>query len=163
MALTVEDGTGLSDADSYIELTFADSYHSDRGNSAWADASESEREQALRKAVDYIDTAYRFRGIRLEEDQALEFPRDDLYDRAGRKVEGVPAAVKHAQAEAALVLLSQDLYSVAKRGGRIARVRVGPIEEQYEGGAAARPDPQKVTALLSGLTTGGASIPVRRS
>ena len=34
---SVEDGTGIADADSYVAVEFADDYFSARGVSAWAD------------------------------------------------------------------------------------------------------------------------------
>lgn len=54
MALIVEDGTGLADAESYLSVADADTYHADRNNEAWQDYSTAEKEAALRKATQYI-------------------------------------------------------------------------------------------------------------
>ena len=163
MALVVEDGSGKTDAESYIDLEFADTYHTDRGNSAWAEASDSEREQALRKAADYIDSAYRFVGFRKSADQSLAWPRQSAVDPAGRAIDVVPSAVKQAQAVAALILLSRDLYAVAERGGRVKRVQVGPVTQEFSDSASDYTDPQEVTALLHEIVRGRGSVKVERS
>lgn len=111
MAFTVEDGTGLADSNSYIDIEFADEYHSDRGNEDWQ-ATDEAKEKLLIKATDYIDMRYgpSFKGQRLESaTQALRFPRAYLYNDEGDLLEGIPAALKKATAEYALRALSQVL------------------------------------------------------
>lgn len=52
MSLVTEDGTAKADAESYCTVAFATTYHSDRGNAAWAAlASDTVREQLLRPAA----------------------------------------------------------------------------------------------------------------
>jgi hypothetical protein len=72
--LTVEDGTGLPDADSYVSVAACDAYHAAMGNDGW-DATVSAKEVALRRATQYVDSRYRFRGAPLNVNQALDFPR----------------------------------------------------------------------------------------
>ena len=52
MSLVVEDGTGKADAESYISVADADTYHSNRGNTDWAALTTTEKEQLLRGATD---------------------------------------------------------------------------------------------------------------
>lgn len=141
MALTVEDGSGVADADTYIDLTYASAYHTKRGHTAWAAASTGEQEIALVRATDYIETRWgsRFKGYPefAETPQALSFPRVLLRDRHGLLVEGVPENLKRAQAEYALRALEAALLpdpSVSDSGLPVARERskVGPIEEETE-------------------------------
>src|SRR5687768_9190680 len=106
MALIVEDGTGLSTAESYISVANADSYHSVRGNTTWTGV-DSLKEAALRRATTYIDGRYgaRFTGTRrLARDQALMWPRSDATDVEGWTIENdeVPVEIERATAEAAL-------------------------------------------------------------
>ena len=73
MALIVEDGSIVTGAESYISVADASTYHSNRGNTAWASLStDAIREQCLRKATDFMRQAYRSRwqGYRVNEDQA---------------------------------------------------------------------------------------------
>lgn len=75
--------------------------------------------------------------------QALEFPRQQLYDRRGDLVEGIPLNLKYATAEYAVRARSASLYrdpTVDDRGRAVTEKfeKVGPIEERtvYEDGAA---------------------------
>ena len=81
MSLICEDGSGKSDSESYISVADASSYHTARGNTAWAAlATDALREAALRRATDYMRQAYRSRwqGYKVNEDQALDWPRYDV-------------------------------------------------------------------------------------
>lgn len=67
--------------------------------------------------------------------QPLAMPRDSLYDAAGRLVEGVPLAFRHATAEYAVRAAGATLLpdpTLDTYGGTIAerRDKVGPIEEE---------------------------------
>lgn len=131
MALTPEDGTGLTTADSYLSTVEADAYHSNRGNASWASLTTGQKEQALRAATAYVDTIQRYKGFRLTQAQALEFPRTSCFDWSGFPAEGVPARVKQACAELALRASSGSLYSDLARGGKVKSEAVGPISTTY--------------------------------
>ena len=78
MALIVENGEGLANAESYISVSDASTYHTNRGNAAWGSiASDTIREQLLRKATEYMMAVYRLRwaGYRYNSTQALDWPR----------------------------------------------------------------------------------------
>lgn len=75
MALIVEDGTGLANAESYVSVAFADDYHERYGNADWAALGTDQKEIALRKATQYLDSEYSFIGDRKTTTQALEWPR----------------------------------------------------------------------------------------
>jgi len=134
MAFTVEDGTGLDDANAYALVAFVDSYHSDRGNSDWT-GTTPEKETAIVRATDYIERRWgayfkgsaEFPGV-----QALSFPRINLYDRDGVAVEGVPTKLQQAVAEYALRALTASLLSDPTTDDNITtlRERVGPIETE---------------------------------
>lgn len=84
MALINEDGTGLANAESYAAVADADTYHTNFNNPTWAGLSTPVKEQSLRRATQYIDSQYSFRGIQLTTicvngvryaTQSLAFPR----------------------------------------------------------------------------------------
>jgi hypothetical protein len=110
MALIVEDGTGVTGANSYVSLEDVNEYHAARGNTAWADAASSPdeaREGAIVRATQYIDAKYRLRwpGTRKAgRSQRLEWPRSDATDIYGEVIadDSVPQEVADATAEAAL-------------------------------------------------------------
>ena len=137
--LIVEDGTGKSDANAYVDLTYADAYHTlQNDGSAWASASTAEKVAAILRATTYVDMRWSFIGQLKGNDQALAWPRvgyqpagsgfyyagpyyfDGIYplllagsqlrDADGRLVDGtVPDAVKKATAEYALRSLTVTL------------------------------------------------------
>lgn len=157
MALTVEDGTGLTNAQSYISVADADTYHTDRGNTDWTSASSGEKETALVKATQWIDGKYRrrWRGIRSTAGQALTWPRSSVYDIDGFNVTGIPARLKYATAEAALLIVQgENLSPALERGGRVVSETVGPISTTYESGAPATTVYSAITDLISDLING---------
>ena len=62
--MTVEDGTGLVDSNSYVTVAFADSYLESMGVAAWGALQQSRKEVLLVKATDYVDNTYRWRGTK---------------------------------------------------------------------------------------------------
>jgi hypothetical protein len=147
MALIVEDGTGKADAESYISVADASTYHANRGNAAWAAlASDTVREQNLRKASDYMVQVYRRRwnGTRIKSTQALDWPRafvlrEDFYS-TGLTIpdvstgefyypsDEVPTEVKNACAELALKAASGELLPDLTQGVVMEKVDVLQIE-----------------------------------
>lgn len=76
MALIVEDGTGLVDSDSYISLADARTFAANYGITLPTD--DTEAEITLRKGTQYVDLQEDcFVGDRLNDTQALAYPRDD--------------------------------------------------------------------------------------
>jgi hypothetical protein len=140
MALIVENGTGLINAESYISVADADTYHSNRGNSIWATLTTTAKEQLLRKSTDYIEQVYRLRwlGYRHTEDQALSFPRDEVPRRDFTFLnqfsfypnDEVPNEVKNACAELALKANNDELAPDIERLAR--REKVGVLEVEYD-------------------------------
>lgn len=80
MSINVETGTGATNSESYASVANADSYHSLRGNTPWATITTAQKEEALRRATDYIEQVYglSFKGIRVTREQALNWPRYDV-------------------------------------------------------------------------------------
>lgn len=152
MSLTVEDGTGLANADSYASRADADAYHAARGNAAWAAASTDARDAALRKATQYLDTRYRWTGNRLTVAQALEWPRY-FVPRLGYPSGWPQPRVVQAGIELALRALSVDLMA-DDEGRDVLSEAVGPISVTYgpTGGGVRYP---VADLLVSPLTIGG--------
>lgn len=133
MTLTVEDGTGLEDAESYLSVSDADAYHAARANEAWNDYDTATKEAALRKATQYIDGRWgrRFPGAPLTSTQALCWPRDptDWPD-------ALPKPLIHSCAELALRAAAEDLMPDLDRGGAVQSQSVGPLSVTFFESAA---------------------------
>ena len=138
MAFIVEDETGLDDANAYITLVEARAYWDDRGF-IHAGFDDAVTQIAIIKATDYIENRFRaqFKGTREFEDQALSFPRLDLFDEDGRLVLGLPDRLKFATTEytqrALLAELAPDPV-VDDTGLQVTRKKekIGPIEEETQ-------------------------------
>lgn len=101
MTLIVEDGTGMSTANSFVDVATADAYLSARGITTWAGLQQPEKEQALIRAADFM-RLYRWQGVRSVAGQALDWPR--MYVRAfdaDVAINSIPTDVKNAQIELA--------------------------------------------------------------
>lgn len=122
MALVVEDGTGLTNSESYIDVDFADAYFLKRGITEWATLTN--REQLIIRAMDYIENNYTYQGAKLVLTQSLQFPRlingETVY----------PIALKNAVCELALKSNEEDLLSDTDK--TTIREKVGALEVEYD-------------------------------
>ena len=75
--MSLDTTVGGASAESYASVLEADTYHSNRGNIAWTALATPAKEQALRKATDYLTQIYRerWKGYRVDNTQALDWPR----------------------------------------------------------------------------------------
>lgn len=173
MAIVTEDGTGRSDAETYVSVTAASTYHSNRGNAAWAAiASDTIREQLLRRATDYMLQVYRPRwsGYRNKATQALDWPRTDVLMRDGPgngqfashyPSDAVPVAVANACAELALKANAGPL--IPDETQAVKRQKVGPVEVEYQDYSRATKTYRAIDNLLEPLLAAGGGLRVVRA
>ena len=128
MALTAEDGSIVTGAESLCSVADADAYHSGRGNAAWAAlATTALKEEALRRATDFMRQRYRGRwqGRIVQKGQPQDWPRYDV---------GVDGWTCH---QASCRLRSRRLRRVRAAGGKLHAVRRPRARrEAREGGRA---------------------------
>lgn len=159
--LTVEDGTGLSNADSYVSVADADAYHEARGNTVWATLALERKEQLLRIASDYITYIFgpSFIGVRYKATQSLAWPRYSSTDYTLFEL-GVPREIKEATAELALVANSTSLMP-NQTTMRKKSVKVGPIAVEYDASSWTGPRfvaaTSRLAAFLGGFNTAAVS------
>jgi hypothetical protein len=171
MALVVEDGTGLSTAESFISVADASTYHANRGNTAWATLSPDTCEQVLRKATDYMTEAYRTRwaGSRVSTTQALDWPRYAVPMRdvgldgstALYPSNAVPQAVKSACAALALKASIADLTPDLSQA--VKSKKVGQVEVVYQDYSAATKTYRAIDNILAPLLVNGGGLRVSRA
>lgn len=133
MAFVVEDGTGVANANSLVDLTYAANYFLDRNVTSWDDLEYEQQTAALIKATDYICFRFKRRlsGVMVDAAQALPFPR--IYANV---IPGVlPDGIKKACCEYAIRAASQDLapdlpYDETGRLFTKKVEEVGPIKEE---------------------------------
>jgi hypothetical protein len=161
MAIIVEDGTGLADAQCYCSLEYLDAYLEERGLEH--DHSDADKERALVIAAkDWIDGYHTFNSEKLVSTQALKFPTED---------DGLPADILLANAKAAHLylhdLLLVDLSLVSTSGEVESESKsIGTLSKStsYRAGTAQRYSrvlPRDLTNLLQPYLYAGSGTTLR--
>ena len=176
MAFKVENGSGYPDATSYVSVADADTYFTDRGNTAWSAADNTAKEQALVKATAFVDASYRsrYKGRRKTKEQSLAWPR------YGASIDGqgswlgvswaadgvisdgfligdseIPQLLKDCVCELAARALIKDLApDIPASAGAISMKKVGPLQIEYKGPAAPYTLWRYAAMLIAPLLTG---------
>lgn len=176
MSLIVEDGTGLSAAESYISVADADTYHADRGNTPWSTMTTLQKEQALRRGTEFMLQIYRgkWKGYRTTNVQALDWPRAsvDIPDSPGGyggfpayvPINSIPVEIKKACAEMGYRAASGELLEDQTRS--VVREKIGPIETEYDRASPQRKRYVAVDAIVGpflGTSAGGAMASLVRA
>jgi len=98
--LTVEDGSGKVNADSYLSLAEADRYASEQPDfKTWNNLTDNDKRTVLRQGAHYLDSSYRFYGKALTTTQNLQWPRTKNFTNEGLLLaQGIiPEDLKRAQ------------------------------------------------------------------
>lgn len=156
MALIIEDGTIVANANCYGTVADFRTYCTLRGITA--PTADDDIEVLLIKAMDYIEAQHsRFQGIITDTDQTLQWPRQGVYIN-GLSVNSntIPRELEYglyalaAEANAGNDLLPTRLPSTK---GVVSKEKIGSIEVVYESSKTAgfTPGFAKADALLSHL------------
>lgn len=161
MALIVEDGTGLSTAESYISVADADTYIAAyRGaNTTWDAATDTAKEVAARQATKYLDGTSSWKGMKEFSTQALAWPRIYAYDETGIAYDGIPVALEQATAEVMfLIVTGETITETVTRGGQTVREKVDVIEVEYSQSASVQPHFPIISRLVADLVASGGGM-----
>jgi hypothetical protein len=167
MALTLETGAGVQDAESYASITTIDAYWTKRPHdplaASWAaELVASKKEGAAREATAFLDGVWGafYRGQRAGYVQGLLCPRTEAKDDAGYPLpdlwpELVTAVCELApRALAARLMPDVDLASRVKSEAK----GIGPLSKRVEYFDSAAPDVRKrygfVETLLAPVLVG---------
>jgi hypothetical protein len=171
VAFIVEEGTGRSDANSFVSLDFFRAYCDDRGyqtQAAWAD----DRTQfALVKATAYFNAIYdaSFDGCPMVGSQSLCWPRNGATKRInsmgdlGCVPSGVvPVEIQQSVCELALLADTMDLApTVFAEDLNVTLRKVGPIEIRYNGSAKPYNLYRMSVSLIRSYTWGNSPLNLR--
>lgn len=161
--LAVEDGSVVDGAESYASIAEFSLYCEKYGIDI-SDKTDAELEIALRKATDYIESAYsqKFKGERINSDQSLSFPRVGMVVHSYELSSNfVPDAVKKSCFELANKSFSSELF-VDNDDATIKRERIDVIETEYEVGASSIRFTSIAAMLSPYLRSSGFSLNVSR-
>lgn len=135
MALTPEDGTGLTNADALVDLATVDAYHTALGNATWT-GTDALKEESIRRASNFLNNSFKWKGYpKSGRDQAMSWPRYDVVDRYGYGVssDSVPLEIKNACAEIALreLVTPGSMNPDVTPSETVRRAKAGPAEVEY--------------------------------
>lgn len=140
MAVTfvVEDGSGVSDATSYVTLAEFEQIWDNEGYD-YSELTEDEIYRYLNKSTRYVDATYMslFPGFPQYDDQALLWPRSGAFYYTGYEIDEnlVPSEIKLAVCQAAYIMSTGiDLFATISSVGLVtkAREKVDVLETEYE-------------------------------
>ena len=123
MAFTVEDGTGLADANSYASVQEYRDYAELRNIDVTSELDATIQGYLVR-ATDWVDLTYDYKGEQLTDTQMLEFPREIAEEDTE-----LPTKVKNATIEMALEQSSGAfVFSDSDKNITSLSQKVGSIE-----------------------------------
>lgn len=131
MTIIIEDGTGLHNSNSYVTIEEAKTFAAARNVTLGDDA---DIEANLILSAEFIDISGPFKGVQLNDIQALEFPRSDrLYGESW----GIPAKLKLAQCQLLLDIKESGALLTSSRQFAIKKEKLEGLETEYAVGANA--------------------------
>lgn len=143
LTLTLEDGTGLSNSNTFASIAEADAYHESlvaAHRATWDAATGTTKGEALVMATRLLDRKVNWQGTRSKGTQALAWPRDGV-ECDGHEVSSVivPQAVKDATSELARLLIANDL-TVDQDQNQLEAIGLGKgaLEIKFNGKVKAR-------------------------
>ena len=171
MALVVEDGTGLSTAESYQAVaaisTFLDLHHPPADKTAWDLLTTAQMEQMCREGTQYLDLTFgqRWKSVRTNEVQALDWPRTGVEDRDGYVIDEdvLPADLLKAHSEATWRASTATMIpDIAAPVGDIQaeEVKIGQlkVKTEYTGGGSASPSYAIIKRYVQDLIWSGMGV-----
>ena len=166
ITLVVEDGTGLSNANTYVSLADADTYfESHVYSSGWDATADASKNIALAMATRLLDAYFVFEGKKIGDTQALEFPRFDIKDRSGFLIQSttIPQALKDATGEYAQFMIASDRTADASGKG-FKLLSAGSLTMQPDTNDKPPVVPGVVSQLINflGRPAGTMAIPITR-
>jgi hypothetical protein len=154
MALVIENGSIVANADSYVTTAEFLEYTIPRGITFAGTAGSSE--QTLLQAMDYLETV-NFYGRKSTKEQSLQWPRSGVYiDDWLVENDEIPQILKSAQIQIALAIDAGNNPS-ATVGREVKREKVGEIEVEYMDSAEETVQITAVNNLLKKLSPSSGS------
>lgn len=159
MALTIEDGSVVTGADSFATVAEARAYASARG--VTLSATDGDVEILLRKAADFLNSLEeQFKGERVDPLQSLVFPREGVYLFASTTEfpdDEIPELLKTAQCQLAVDAVATTLQPNGS-GREVLEERVeGAVTVRYaeRGSGSITPELNKAMGILAPLFKSG--------
>lgn len=129
MAIVYEDGTGVPEANAYVDDAFAQNYFMGERLARFVEVED--KDSLIVAATQLVDISYEWKGTRKTLEQGLAWPRNGV-ELDGFSVEGIPAAVKKAVCEAAWLAMNDEELFSTENDQIVVRERVeGAVDTSY--------------------------------
>lgn len=166
MAVIVEDGSIVADANAFVTVDEARAFSLARASTVLDALTDTQVEAHIIAATDFIQTLEkRFQGSRVDVAQMLSFPRSgvSLYGFAVAAT-AIPEELKSGQCQLVLDLAGGvDLLPV-ETGREVLVQKVDVIETEYAPGSSAAPVLRRAFGFLEALfKTGAGGLVVNRA
>lgn len=142
MAIIVEDGSIVENANSYVTTAELTAYATARGITLVAD-----EEQLLIQAMDYIESLS-YKGVKITQLQNLQWPRANVYfDGYYFYTDQIPQELKNGQMATAIAI-DQGYNPLDTQTQNIKRKRVDVLEIEYMDGSSSSPIVKSISSSL---------------
>lgn len=163
MTLVVEDGTGVSGADSFASRTEANAYWAAHGAPAsWTALSDEAKDAEQRFGARWLSETYagRWKGWITHEHQEMRWPRSGVVDDEGRVIEPteIPRALKEAQFHAGQLHREGGGLAAVTKSGIKREELVDVVEREFFSPSGSTPQNAFIDSLLSGLLASPAGL-----
>lgn len=142
MSIVVEDGTGLANSNSYVDVAGLRDFAALRG--VTLPVADSDCEILLIKAMDYIELK-NFIGKKNSDEQALSWPRKCAVTSQGLEfaTDEIPENLKRAECQLAIEAMTKELQPSGAKGEK------GPVMSESVYGAVSRTYAQPSSATAA--------------
>lgn len=150
----VEDGTGLSNSNSYVSVAEAETYliQNIHVYPSWEALETSTKQAILAWSTRYLDQRARWNGVKTEEDSALRWPRTGVFNADGISIpsDEIPKQLKDATIEMARYLLEGDRAADRGQDG-LKEVQVDVIRLVFNENYRLPEVPNEINQILKNL------------
>jgi hypothetical protein len=154
ITVTVEDGSGKTDANSYVSVADATAILAlDPHVTNWPAAlTADQKSQYVIKATALIDAHFDFRGRRVWKEQALAWPRSGAQDNDGVEIleNEMPAVLAKAAATLASLIIEENPEAVDDTRG-FTRIKADTVELDIDPNDRKPVMPDQISAMLRSI------------
>ena len=139
MALVLEDGSGVTGANTYVSVSYVDSYCELMNYTSWTGAADTptetqNKESAIYRSMQFFETLT-YMGTKTAYTNPLSFPRDGIYMETGDLFpnDEIPEDLKRAVSEGAYLEYSNSgsLFTTGGDVRRVKRKKIDVLETEY--------------------------------
>jgi len=161
ITLTVEDGSVVTGANTYVSLADATLFCSNLGLTAWAAEATEDQKAAILRGMAFIESQS-YVGVKEDQDNPLKWPRSGAYDEDGYAIDtdSIPTNIVDGLCRAAYEELIDSGSLLPNAEGGIKREKIDVIDTEFfqNPGGSATTVFQSVLAYLKPFLSGSGSF-----